>query len=512
MPVYTHCPYTQVNFARVGVGRQNSGMGAIENAVNALGGVSLQRARALVSAALAHHSLAEFIKQAWHVHHSGPLQWNWHLDAICKHLEAVLPQRRIRKLIVNISPGCMKSLAVSVYWPVWLWARDPSMHVLAVAAANDVALRDARRAHELIVSEWYQATIAPDWKFDASQDAKGYFVNTANGSRMSRSTGQKVTGLRGDLILCDDLLDARDAHNDKKALVDHTIWFDEGLSTRKTSEETPIVIIGQRLHERDITGHCLSKEFGGWQLLRIPMEFDGKAPPTSIGWQDPRTKEGELMFPQRFDAETVEDIKRTIGPRAYAAQYQQLPAPAEGAIFREKTFKYYEHQPQGFDFIIQSWDFAFRRSSQADFSVGHVWGVFGSERYLLESVRERMNLPDCILAIKELARRWPGARAVLVEARANGPDVIRAVQTEVVGVIPIEPKGSKEARAAAVTPQLEAGNIHFPRRDLKPWVDAFLREIMSFPAASKDDQVDAMTQALIWISQNQQTLPGILRL
>lgn len=480
------------------------------NAVNSLGGVDRELAYTLINAELARRSLREFIRQAWHVHHSDKLLWSWHLDVLCSHLEAVLPKREINQLIINIPPGMAKSLIVSVYWPAWLWTIDPSLHFLAVAAANDVALRDARRAHEIIESEWYQTSFQPEWSFLDTQDSKGFYANTGGGSRVSRSTGQRVIGLRGDCIIIDDPLDASDAFSDKKALHDHIVWFDQALRTRTTRPDAPFVLIMQRLHEKDLTGHLLAQ--GGWDHLCLPNEYDGNERVTSIGWSDPRSERNELLFPGFLNRVKTDQIKRRMGDRGYAAQYQQIPSPAEGAIFREPTFQYFDTVPQKLDYIIQSWDFAFKRSTDADFAVGQLWGVKGSYRFLLEQVREKMNLPDCIAAIREMHRRWPGARAVLVEGRANGPAVVRAIQNEIPGVVSLQPEGSKEARAAAVTPNFEAGNVFFPRMDARPWVPALLRELMAFPASTHDDQVDALTQALIWINQNQGQRPWVFRL
>jgi predicted phage terminase large subunit-like protein len=457
-----------------------------------------------IKAELARRSLAEFVRQAWHVHHPVvALRWSWHIDAICDHLEAV-SRGEIRRIIINVPPGFMKSLLVSVYWPAWEWTTKPTLQYLASSATNDVALRDARRMHELLESTWYQTSFLPDWKFDTSQDAKGYYCNTAGGARMSRSTGQKVTGLRADRVIVDDPLDARDAHNDKKALAEHVRWFDHALSTRLNSPDSPIVVIMQRLHERDLAGHLLDQ--GDWQHLCLPNEYDLGRCDTSIGWQDPREDEGELLFPGLLDAEETKKTRRKLGERGYAGQFQQRPAPSEGAVFKEKWFKYWtdETKPKRFDYVFGSWDCTFVRSTDADYVAGQTWGVKGADCYLLGQVRRKLDFAETLEAIKEQQRHWPGMRAVLIEAKANGPAIIEVLRQKIPGLQGVNPQGdSKESRAHATLPRFEAGQVWFPSPEFHGWVqNLLLPEILSFPQARHDDQVDAMTMALNWITES----------
>lgn len=457
--------------------------------------------RLVVHAEKARRSLWEFARQAWHVHHPQvAFQDNWHIGAICEHLEAV-SKKQIRQLLINVPPRFLKSFIVSVYWPAWEWIDSPHLQWIAAAAASDVVLRDARQHKEVCVSEWYQKSFMPQWNFDSAQDAKGYFVNTAGGARLSRSTGQRIIGLGGHRILVDDPIDAADAFSDKKQLTEHIRWFDTVLSTRKNSPDTPIVIIMQRLHERDLSGHLLDR--GGWEHLCLPNEFDGAKRTTFLGAYDPRKKKGELLFPDRLTTDETERKKKALGLAAYSGQYQQEPAPAEGVIFREHTFQYWlpEKLPK-FDYVLGAWDCTYgSTTSDADFVVGQTWGIHGAKRYLLHPCeRRRMTVPDMLEAIKEQIRLWPSIRAVIVENKAKGKEVVEALSREIPGLVGWNPTGqSKQGRAYAVTPQFEAGQIFFPHPEYYGWVrDHFLPEVLRFPSARHDDQVDAMTMALIW--------------
>ena len=152
--------------------------------------------------------------------------------------------------------------------------------------------------------------------------------------------------------------------------------------------------------------------------------------------------------------------------------------------------------PERFDQMVQSWDLAFKDVATSDYVVGQVWGTTGADRYLLDQRRDRWDLPHTLQAIRELSDKWPQATAKLVEDKANGPAVIASLQHEIGGLIAVNPEGGKMARAAAVSPQIEAGNIYLPHPSIAPWVDGLIEECTSFPRARHDDQVDAMTQAL----------------
>jgi predicted phage terminase large subunit-like protein len=107
-----------------------------------------------------------------------------------------------------------------------------------------------------------------------------------------------------------------------------------------------------------------------------------------------------------------------------------------------------------------------------------------------------MSFTKTVKEVIALRNAHPKTREILIEDKANGPAVIDTLKSSVPGIIPIEPDGSKLARAHAITSYWEAGNVWIPHPDLYPWVKDFIGELTAFPAAANDDQVDAMTQAL----------------
>lgn len=291
------------------------------------------------------------------------------------------------------------------------------------------------------------------------------------------------------------------------------------MSSRLNSREHGAkAIIMQRLHEEDLSGFVL--EEGGYEHLRLPLEFEPQRRAVTCLGSDPREHAGEVLFPELLPASKIPEIKREIGSMGYAGQYQQRPAPEGGGILKRHWWHYWQRpgvklspisirtpegevvtteaieQPAAFDTIIQSWDLAFKDLETSSYVVGQVWGKKGADRFLLDQVRKRMDCPETMQAIRELTARWPNAELKLVEEKANGAAVIQMLRHEIPGIVAVEPEGGKVARAYAVSPQIESGNVYLPHPSMVGWVDGFLGECDAFPNAMFDDQVDAMTQAL----------------
>ena len=449
-----------------------------------------------IRAARARSSFRSYIEQAWAVVEPAvPYVHGWHIDAICEHLEAV-SRGRIRNLLINMPPRHMKSLCVSVFWPTWRWIDHPETRWLFASYAEALAVRDALKSRRIIQSPWYQARWSDRFQLAGDQNIKSRYENDKTGYRLVTSVGGSATGEGGDFVIVDD------PHNVNEALSDARresalIWWDQVMSTRLNDPKTGAkVIVMQRVHENDLAGHVLAQ--GGYEHLRLPTEYEPKRMvETSIGWRDPRTEPGELLWPERFGPDEVADAKIRLGGYGYAAQHQQEPSPAGGGMLNRSWWRYCKELPGSFDEIIQSWDMTFKDSSGTDFVVGQVWGRRQADKYLLDQVRDRMDFPTTVAAVKALTAKWPKAYAKLVEDKANGPAVISTLKREIAGLIAVEPQGSKVARVAAVSPQIESGNVYLPEPSIAPWIGDFVEECSKFPVGAHDDQVDAMSQALL---------------
>jgi hypothetical protein len=384
-------------------------------------------------AELARRSLREFIRQAWHVvEPARALLPAWHVDAIADHLQAV-SEGRIRNLLINVPPGHAKSLIVSVLWPAWQWIRSEEgaqWRGLFASYDGGLATRDSVRCRALMESQWYRDTFRPAWKLAGDQNEKAYFLNTKSGSRISLSVGGRGTGFRGDAIIVDDPLNASDQYSEnvRNAVI---FWWDTVMSSRLNNMDTGSkVIIMQRLHEMDLSGHVL--EQANYEHLCLPSEFEPeRRSMTSIGWQDPRTRPGEILFPGLYPGTVLARAKKDLGAAGYAGQHQQRPSPAEGGVLQRQWWGYWKPRglslppvrvrfpdgsereiyavdlPDKFDTMIQSWDCAFKDLKTSDFVVGQVLARLGSTRYLLDQVRSRMDMPRTAQAIRAMSTPTP---------------------------------------------------------------------------------------------------------
>jgi len=460
----------------------------------------------------------EFVEQAWHVlEPSTVFVPGVHVDAICEHLQAVT-EGRIGDLIINVPPGHAKSLLTCVFWPAWVWIDRPETRWIFSSYRAELAMRDSVKCRTLLDSPWYQERWGDRFELRQDQNQKSRYENTRSGYRVIASVGAG-TGERGDVIVMDDPTSVDQAESDTERRTATDFWFGT-MSTRLNDAKTGHrVVIMQRLHEDDLTGNIIDR--GGYELLMLPEEFEpDRACVTSIGWKDPRTEPGELLWPAKNGRQEIENIKRDLGSYRYAGQYQQRPSPAGGGIFKRWWWRYWQHRgqnlqpvqvrladgsvqqvhalelPERFDQIIQSWDMAFKDLSTSDFVVGGVWAAVKADRFLLDQKRERLSFPKTVEAVKGLSEKWPQAQVKLIEDKANGPAVIDTLTTEVPALVAVDPEGGKEARAHAVSPQIKAGNVFLPHPSIAPWVLGLIGECRGFPKGAHDDQVDAMTQVL----------------
>jgi predicted phage terminase large subunit-like protein len=443
-------------------------------------------------------SMANFVRQAWAVYDpSSPLIWGWHIDGICEHLEAVT-DGQITRLLINIPPGTMKSSLVNVLWPAWEWGPKKLPHHRIISAAHEqgLAIRDNRAMRRIVQSDWYQAL----WpmKIAGDQNQKTYFENESTGFRQACAVSS-MTGRRGHRVLWDDPLSAEHANSEahrEKVIRE----FTETLPSRYVNPSSSAnVIVMQRLHERDPSGYILEKGLA-YDHLCLPMEFEKQRRcRTSIGFEDPRKDEGELLFEERFPRDVVDRDKGTMGSYAVAGQFQQLPSPRGGGIFKDAWWKLYTVLPK-IKYRIIYGDTAQKTKEQNDFSVFQCWG-FGEDGkiYLLDQVRGKWEAPQLLMTArafwnKHKADKSSALRQFKVEDKSSGTGLIQQLRqsgTPVQGI----PRGvDKTTRAYDVAPQIEVGNVAIPAD--AEWLSDYLSEFSAFPSGANDDQVDPTMDAI----------------
>lgn len=474
--------------------------------------VDLERQLALTG------SLFDFVEMAWHVVEPRPFEENWHHREECAHLEAV-SRGEVRFLVINQPPNTSKSVLVSVLWPVWDQLRNPTLRVAGISYDKGLSLRDAGKSLKLIQSDWFRARWGDRLSVVGSKPAEGNYKFVQGGTRFATSTLGGITGRHYDRIICDDLIKPKDVTGEILTKV-AGVW-NETIPSRLEPKTGALVLVMQRLHELDPTGIALKESHRAWVHIRFPMEYEPAEPCRTRWGGDRRTEEGELLWASRFPPSEIE-LQKAQGSRYYASQYQQRPVPEGGNIFQRVWFKFWipkgatlptvdgqdlRELPDRFMREANSWDCAFKGGEENDFVCGQAWGHAKPDFYLLEQDMKRRGFADTLKAILAMRKRRPRA-AVIVEDKANGPAVIETLRAKVPGIIAVDPEGGKEARANAVSHLPEGGNVWLPHPNLHPWVELLLRSLCTFPFAANDDDVDSLTQALLYLSRKRYGLSG----
>lgn len=422
-----------------------------------------------------------------------------------------------RKITVSMPPRSGKSHLSSEFFPVWLLHKHPDWKIGLISHSPSLATSWGRSVRRVI--EEYGAQLGIELAKDAG--AVSDWETTKGGGIISRSApGQSITGYGFKILLIDDpVKNFATAHSEDARNKLWQWWTGDAFTRLEPPSLT--VVVGTRWHEDDMIGRLLSKEHEGnpddWEVISFPAlaENDdvlGRSPGEPI--ISPIIDESQEEAVQRWD-----EVRESVGEYAWAALYMQRPSPAQGAIFETDKFRYWTTDPEmlidddpsvrlidpsrmSHARWIDSWDAAFKGTDSSDFVVGQRWAVDGKDRFLIEQERDRWSFTQTV----ERVKRWETDAVVgsnwvyekLIEDKANGPAIIDTLKTHVQGIKPITPKSSKEARARAVTPEVEAGHIYLPHPDEpgNEWVRDLVSECRAFPNGANDDQVDAMTQVL----------------
>lgn len=503
----------------------------------------MHRDRKLEALLLAHEkkrrlmetSLHAFARGMWPVLEPGrEFIDNWHLHVICEHLEAVTAGQ-IKRLVINVPFRTSKSTFVSVAWPTWTWLKRPQHQWLIGSYAEKLAIRDSLKMRRILTSPLFQEFWPGRVRLAADQNEKRRFQNTDNGYRIAFGMTGGVMGDGGDTLVIDDPHDREGANSEVQRETALTT-YDEALITRLNDPDTsPIVIIMQRLHEKDLAGHVLEEK--GWEHLMLPMEYEqDRHCTTSIGFSDPRKTEGELLWPARFSRRTVDALKVRLGEYGASGQLQQRPSPAGGGVLKVEHFQLW---PKGkplprFEFILQSYDTAFTDRTEGDPCACTVWGVFTmmfgdvavKKAMLLDAWQEHLGYPALKAKVmKDWRAEYGGDDAdpmnkprrpdlILVEEKGSGISLLQDLRLANVPATGYNPGHmDKTARAHLSAPLLEADAFYLIESNrsrteanngkvaVVKWAQWLPTQMAQFPNGEHDDGVDTFTQATIYLQR-----------
>lgn len=488
-------------------------------------------------------SLYKFLSSAWRYIDPMPWKEGWPIEAVADHLQAVV-DGQIKRLIINIPPRMGKSSITSVAFPAWTWAQPertatsgPGVQFLYSSYADKLSLRDSVKCRRLIESPWYQNLWGSRYTLTFDQNTKSRFSNDQGGERLITSIGAGVTGEGGSIIIADDPNSAGEAFSEAK--IQTTIdWWTQSMSTRLNDMATgAYIIIQQRLAEDDLTGHILETNVGEWCHLMLPMRYEpDRSYFTPIGWRDPRTEPGELLWPERFSEESVVLLEKTLGPMIANGQLQQRPEPVGGGVIKRDYWQLWEDkigdgEYPPMDFVLASLDTAYTTDTANDYSALTIWGIFtegGATRLnrfvdpkgnpidvehtssegapkvmLLYAWRDRLEINKLVETVAKLCRRT-FVDLLIIENKAAGYSVAQEIRRlygrEKFGVQLSDPKSQdKLSRLYSVQHLFAEKIIYAPD---KVWAEMVISEASQFPHSKHDDLTDTLSQALRHLRDN----------
>lgn len=472
--------------------------------------------------------LHDFVKRAWHVlEPKRPFVDNWSIGAVCEHLEAVRAGQ-IENLVINTPPRCTKSLTVSVFFFAWSWIDWPESRWLYSAYADILATRDSLKSRRLITSEWYRSEFGEPFKLTSDQNLKTRFENDRTGHRIATSVGGVGTGEGGDIIVVDDPHKVQEAESDDVREGVVAWWFETMSSRANDPAHVARVIMMQRVHARDLSGEVIARELG-YEHLCLPMEFEVDHPqanvrsglalpleanpeeggepiqkytpgkPTKIGFVDPRTRDGELLWEKRFPAESVKALKKSLGSYASAGQLQQRPAPRGGSIFKREWFPIVSVAPRE-AFRVRYWDKAATQDGGKRTAGVLMAKSYDGIFYVENVVKGQWSAGKRNTVIKQTAatdvEEYGNVVQVWLEQEpaGSGKESAEISIKDLAGyLVHSEPvTGDKVVRAGPFAVQAEAGNVRLVKG---MWNAEYLEEIELFPRGEFMDQVDASSGA-----------------
>ena len=451
-------------------------------------------------------SLLEFTKMTYLEYQPG--WFHRKLAAILDRFFEDVNAGRSPQLILTAPPRHGKSELVSRRFPAYALGRNPNLRVIATSHTAQLAETFSNEVRRIIDSDIYRC-VFPKTRLATSGQLAAHQVGLweiarHRGVYRAAGIGGAITGMGAEILIIDDPITDAAKANSPVQREQLWGWFTSTAYTR-LSPGGGVIVMCTRWHPDDLVGRLLTAQGKPWQLYNF----------AALATEDcPDRRRGEPLCPERFSLDALLDIHQQIGPYCWEALYQQQPLPPpDSGIVRRDWIRYYRELPSGWEsgYVCQSWDCSFKNEPGSSFVAGHVWARVGPDYYLVDRVHDRMGFTSTLAAIRAMHAKYPFL-PILIEDQANGPAIIEVLRQEFSGVIAINPQGGKRSRLEAVAPLWEAGNVHLPDPSIAAWVSDVITELVNFPQSTYSDDVDAASQALVWLSQHKAPPPFVLGL
>jgi hypothetical protein len=488
------------------------------------------------------NSFYEFAKAAWPIIDGAPFIDNWHIGAICEHLQYLETNNDVKNILFNIGPRTMKTLLIVVMFQPWVWIRRPSAQFLYVHNSPDLANMGAVKSRGIITSDFYKKRWSKNYSLSSDENLKSRYSNTRNGYRLSCPVLGQITGKGGDYVVLDDLNHALESSEKRKRIIDifKSVLFNR-VNDPKTSKR---IVLQQRTSKGDLSDHIIGTDIeNGWAKVILPMEFDVSRKsktiilPSTNGkiWEDPRKKDGELLWPNRINEDDVRTFKSVLGKYFYDAQYNQNPQGIQGGLILREDFKVWSKPLPVIKFMVQSWDTALTNKNSSDYSACTTWGTFADENgvinvILLYAWHDKVSYPKLLERAKRLKLNCADIEEPplkpdkhnqpdisIIEATALGHPIISDLNTKGIVTHSFNPGkyGDKTLRVNLCSPFIQCGRIWVigdEKGNLRSDHEKVVDECTLYPNGGNDDLVDTMTQAILYLSKERGILTHSMNL
>lgn len=403
------------------------------------------------------------------------------------------------RIILTTGPRHGKSEFISNWVPTWYLNQFQEDRVILASYAAEFAAKWGAKVKENL-TENPLVTIP----LSKSTKSKKNFMTKLGGGMMTAGMGGPITGSGANLFIIDDPIKNYQDAMSPTIREKHKDWF-RSVALTRLEPNASIIILQTRWHADDLSGWLLEGNGDDpdfqtpFQLINMPAlcEDDDDI----LG-----RKRGEALCPERYDERALASLQKDLGDQIWSALYQQRPYSLLGNIILKSWIQFYTALPSSFEEMVITADLTFKETDLADYTVVQVWGRNGANCYLVDQIRSRMNFPDQMAAIRTMSGRYPEVYLKIIEEAANGAAVISMLKNEILGLVPVKPQTSKEARLAAVSPVFQSGNVYLPNPDFYHWAQVVLDELMAFPSGKNDDTVDALVYGVSHMAKHSSSI------
>ena len=438
-----------------------------------------------------------------------------------KHIEVIsnklkdLEEGKIKRLMVFLPPRSSKSVICSKLFPAWYIGRNPQHEILTVSHSDQLSSDFGRSVRDVVNTEEF-GKVFSGVQLRSDVRAAGKWKTNQGGTYYAAGVRSQIAGRGAHIAILDDVMSEEDSYSEagRKYIKE---WYPAGLRTR-IMPNGAIVIINTRFHYDDLCGWLLKQQdemseykTTPWEVIKIPAWLDEDAADLL------ELPVGGSYFPEWKPDHILQidenEIKASNGARYWNSLYMQDPTPEEGGLIKKKWLQYWtDPEPPPCDFIIQTYDTAFSTRTTADYSVIQTWGIFymydqneqGYEEYapqliLLGNIKGRFEYPE----LRKMAQKLYNEHrpdVCMIEKKASGQSLIQDMRRGGLPVMEYNPDRDKVARVYAASPIMEAGRLWIPKG--KKWSDDLVEELIRFPNAAHDDQVDALTMAIHYMKES----------